>query len=422
MNECKKDVLAGLDIGSNKIVCLIGFTNSDGKLYIKGISHRESRGIKNGEIIDIKELTYSIIKAIDMAEKMAGVNVENIVVNVCNSHIASSLSSIDKVFSNKTITKNDLMKLASSLEEKVKENKKEILHLIPIKYVVDEHEVENPFEMKIDKFKVNFNSVVVDKVKLDNLRLCLDKTPLKIVKFVFDAYMSAISCATEDEMDDGCIVIDIGSSSTSFAVMEDGIFKYGASIKAGGDNITDDIAKYFNLKFDVAEKIKVVNVDLTLTKQEQNDLIKVDIDSDEEYFVAQNKKAVLNDFYKDTVERIICAILNAIGKKKLLQNKKDKTIILTGGTCSVAGLDVHISDLTNIKVRIGKPEFNLIKDEKVDSQKYSIPIYSTSIGMLLYLLRLNKNKKLDESQLLKKNKIKYKINQWFNTLIKVFIN
>lgn len=418
MSECKKNVLAGLDIGSNKIVCLIGFTNSDGKLYIKGISHRESRGIKNGEIIDIKELTYSIIKAIDMAEKMAGVNVENIIVNVCNSNVNSNLSSIDKVFSNKSITKNDLIKLAGSLEEKVRENNKEILHLIPIKYVVDEHEVENPFEMKIDKFKVTFNSVVVDKVKLDNLKLCLDKTPLKIVKFVYNPYMSAISCATNDEIDDGCIVIDIGAVNTSFAVMEDGIFKYGASLRIGGDNITNDIAKYFNLKFDVAEKIKVVNVNLTLTKQEENDLIKVDIDSDEEYYVAQSKKLVLNNIYRDKIDRIINVILDFVEKRGFLQNKKNKTIILTGGTCSVAGLDVYVSGLTNIKVRIGEPEFNLIKDGRIDSQKYSIPIYSTSIGMLMYLARLNKNKKFDENQLLKKDKI----NQIFNSLIKLFIN
>ena len=422
MNECKKDVLAGLDIGSNKIVCLIGFTNSDGKLYIKGISHRESRGIKNGEIIDIKELTYSIIKAIDMAEKMAGVNVENIIVNVCNSNVNSNLSTIEKIFSNKTITKNDLMKLASSLEEKVKENKKEILHLIPIKYVADEHEVENPFEMKIDKFKVSFNSVVVDKVKLDNLRLCLEKTPLKITKFVYDAYMSAISCATEDEMEDGCIVIDIGSANTSFAIMEDGVFKYGSSMRVGGDNITSDIAKYFNLQFDVAEKIKVVNVDLTLTKREENDFIRVDIDSDDEYRVAQSKKVVLNDIYRDKIVRIINLILDFTNRKRFLQNKKNKTVILTGGTCSVAGLDVYISGLIGMKVRIGEPEFNLVKDGKIDSQRYSVPVYSTSVGMLLYEAKINKNKKLDESQLLKQETINHKINLLFSGLIKFFIN
>lgn len=416
MSGQNSNILTSLDIGSNKIVCMIGFTNSDGKLYIKGFHHRESEGIKNGEIDDIKLLTRSIIKTIDSAEKKAGVNAGDIVVNVSGVSKLTAIS--NRNFGNKIVKKSDIYKLSKNIEEKVKEEKKEIIHLIPIRYDVDDMEVANPFGMRAEKLRVKFNSVTVEKAKLDNLKSCLEGTILNIVKFIYTPYASALSCTTEQERNDGCIVVDIGAVNSSFVVMEKGIFKYGETIKGGGNDITNKVAEKFKLKFENAEKIKTKNVNLTLAKSEENELIDVALDTYEEYAAASSRKSVINDIYRNKIVEIIYFVLSKVKNNSLLSNMNKTTLILTGGTSCVLGLDTFVSEQFNIKTRIGIADFNLILNDNMECKDFKSPLYSTALGMLLYLADKKKNEQLNENQLLRKSAI----NRLFDFLIRIFIN
>lgn len=415
MQLTQSNILASLDIGSSKIVCLIGYTNLEGKLYIKGVAHQESKGIKDGEVVDSKLLTKSIISAIAFAEKMAGLNIEDIIINISGSAIRSNLITLEKQFNNRIITKNNLIEISSKIEDLAKEQKKEIIHLIPTQFYIDNVEVSNPFDLNIDDFRVCFNVIMTEKLKIENLKNCLKRTPLNIAKFIYTPYASALGCITQMEKEAGTLVIDIGAGSSSFAVINKNIFIYGGTIKIGGNNITEDIANKLNIKFEIAEKIKVKNTDLSLTARDEEELIKMEIDSDEEFSAAQHKIKLINNIFKKYIENIILIIFENLKKKKnVVENIH--LIVLTGGSC-VNNVDMFISDLVGINTRIGVPDFNLLSNSNIEPKQLKNPMYSCAIGLLHYLKNTRITKQIDDYQNYKNRTI----NKFFDSLIKLFI-
>lgn len=407
-------IIASLDIGSSKIVCLIGYFNMYNKLCVKGIGHQESKGISDGNVQDIKLLTKSIIKVISMAEKMAGINVEDVVLSISGSNLKSSFTSIETDLKDKTINKIDIYNLAKKIEKEFRNNKKEIIHLVPVDYYIDSIKVQSPFGIIGNKIRIDFNTVYTDKLKINNIKSCLKRTPIRITKFISASYASALACLTQQEKSSGCLLIDIGAGLTSFTIIQKDLLAYNCSIPLAGNTITSDIADVLKTRFEVAERIKIMNTDLLLDKNEENEIIKINIDSDEDYRIAKNTKKILNDIYKDRIKEIMSIIFGILDKKKI--RNKVKSIVLTGGTSMVSGVDYYINKITNLDTRIGVAEFDFIKNS-VEPKKFKNITYSCAVGLLIKAQERANNKKIDDYR----NVDRSKISKFFDYLVKLFI-
>ncbi len=416
MQAVHNNIIASLDIGSSKIVCLIGFLNTEGQLYIKGIGHKEARGIKNGEIDDIKTLRKAIVKAISAAESMAKCNIDEVVVNICGNGVRSSTSTSEISLNNRAITKADVLKIASSLETEYAKNKKELIHLIPTGYYVDSVKVNRPFDMVSNQFRVDFNTVYSDALKFNNIKSSLKKTPIKITKFIYTPYASALACLSAMEKESGTLLIDIGAGNTSFAVMHDNLFIFGGSIPLGGNIITRDIATILKIDMDIAERIKVLNTNLTLDKNEELATIQLGTGVPESYsHILKVNKKIINNIYKERIKEIILIIIDILKKKSLVT--KVKKIVLTGGSASVNAVDYFVSRLVNIDTRVGMPDFSVITNNSIQTTKIRNPVFSCAIGLIL-----NMQKTLSARQEDYKNMKNSKINKFFNSLVKLLIS
>ncbi len=407
-------IIASLDIGSSKIVCLIGYFNMYNKLCVKGIGHQESKGISDGNVEDIQLLTKSIIKVISMAEKMAGINVEEITLSISGSNLKSVFTNVEKDLKDKTINKIDIYDLAKKIEKEFKNDKKEIIHLVPIGYYIDSIKVQSPFGIIGNKIKIDFNAVYTDKLKINNIKSCLKKTPIRITKFVSSSYASATACLTQQEKSNGCLLIDIGAGLTSFAVIQKDLLIYNCSIPLAGNTITSDISDILKTRFEVAEKLKIMNVDLLLDKNEENEIIKINIDNDEDYRIAKNTKKILNDIYKDRVKEIISIIFDILDKKKI--RSKVKNIVLTGGTSMVSGIDYYINKITNLEARVGVAEFDFIKNN-VEPRKFKNITYSCAVGLLIKTQEKISDRKVNDYNGINRSSI----SKFFDYLVKLFI-
>ena len=404
MQNNNNNIIASLDIGASKIVCIIGYINNQNKLYIKGMAHQESQGIKYGDIVDVKLAANSIINTIAIAERMAGFNINSVALGINGNLIKSNITNLEIGLEDVKIDKRDIHKLAKEMQKVLKENKKELIHLIPLQYYVNGSKVENPVDIIANKLQTTFHSLFAEEIKINNIKQCIKKTPLSISHFVFESYAAALACLNDAEKEKGSLLIDIGADTTSFSVIHQNKFIYGDSVSMGGNLMTSDIAKVLNIKFTLAEKIKILNVNLLLDKSEEREIINVNIDEDEEaYNIATENKKLINDIFKARFKEILNFIIEKVYKNKV--SGKIHNIVLTGGVANVLGIEIFVNDIFDMNTRIGNPDFSLLTSN-IEFKKLRNPSYASSVGILSFLKKVKEQKNFEDYQNVKNNKLK----------------
>lgn len=406
--------IVSIDIASSKIVCLIAQLDKNGSILIKGASLLESNGIQNGNIINIKLATQSIIKTLSKAEKMFGKNIDNVSININGDKIKSKTINIKQSFkTNKTITKNLMISLSEELVKEFDKNGKKIIHLVPLEFNLDGMKTINPFGTQVKNIDTKLHVFFADKNKIENISNCFKKISLSVKNTIFDGFASALSVLNNYEMENGALVIDIGAGNSSFSIINNNRFIFGNSIPVAGDTITNDIANIIGVSYTVAEKVKVMNTNLYLDPVEETEIIKIDIDGEETYRAAENKKKIINDIFRSRIEEIIEIIFKILDKKNLLDTFGN--IVITGGTANVLGLDNYISKTFGIKTRIGRPE-NVTVSQGINENEIKNPSYATSIGILNFIKYFNEKKDFEDY----KNGVGGIIGKITNFLTKIF--
>lgn len=386
--------IVSIDIASSKIVCLIAQLDKDGFLFIKGASLLESNGIQNGNIINIKVATQVIIKTLSKAEKMFGKNINDVSININGNKLKSKTLTTKQHFkTSKTITKNMVMSMSEDLVEELDKSGKRIVHLVPLEFNLDGTKTTNPFGTQVKTMETKLHVFYTDKNKIDNISNCFKKISLSVRNVIFDGFASALSVLNNYEMENGVLVIDVGAGNSSFSVINNNRFIFGNSIPVAGDIITNDIANIIGVSYAVAEKVKVINTNLYLDPVEETEMIKIDIDGEETYRAAENKKKIINDIFRSRIEEIIELILGILDKKGLLDTFG--SIVITGGTANVPGLDNYISKIFGIKTRIGRPE-NFAVSQGINENEMKNPSYATSIGILKFIKYFNEKKDFED--------------------------
>jgi cell division protein FtsA len=374
----KGQKISVLDIAGRKIVCVIASINGDNIPKVVGFGHHISEGIKAGIIIDIKKAEKSILAALNAAERMANETIEEAYVNISGSNIKSQHINIETKISGHEVTAKDIDLMVSKGVELFENSETEIIQSIPLTYRIDDTDgIKDPIGMFGQVISTNLHVVTASATSAKNLRNLLGKCHLNITDFVVSSYASGIATLSQDEMDIGVTLLDIGANNTSIAIFADGYPVYFDSVPVGGAHITRDIALGLSVSIPFAERLKVIHGSAIAT--ESDDVDRIDLADDEEGNMEKSiTKSELTSIIKPRVEEIIEMAKSNLEKSGLYSVSGNK-VVITGGSSQLQGIREICSYMFNKHTRIAKPVDIIGMPESAKG-----PAFSASIGMLLH--------------------------------------
>ncbi|MDD2840097.1 MAG: cell division protein FtsA [Rickettsiales bacterium] len=376
-------IIASLDIGSNKIVCLVGYLNAMGKVCVRGIGHQQSRGIQYGKITNKKEAEKSILTTISIAEKIAGYNIQDITVNISSAEISSSTTNTNIKLNGGTVKDKDINNLLKDIKNILKKSGKEVIHLMPLQYCIDDNIVETPYNIQAENLGITFHLLTSQKLTLNKIKDSIKDMMLDVNNYVSNGYANSLAVLNDTEKELGALILDIGSNSTSIGVVYDNKYIFESNICIAGENITKDISSILKITQGTAEKIKLNNTDFSLSTSDENELIKIDIDTDEDFEVSKNKIGLINDIAKARIEEIVQIAMEKL-KECGLQNVP-QYIVLTGGTALIQNIDDFVANITELETRISYNESSFTIQDKNLAVELKNPIYSVAMGILKFI-------------------------------------
>jgi cell division protein FtsA len=376
----KSTYIVGIDVGTKKVVALIGEVTEENKVEIVGIGATESRGLRKGVVVNLEETTAAVKKAQEEAELMAGVEIGSAYIGISGAHIKSfnSRGVVAVSGKNREITREDIKRVIDQSKALSIPPDRAIIHIIPQEFVVDEQDgIKDPLGMSGIKLEVNVHIVTSAVTSLQNLKSCIQRAGVAIDEIVLNQIATSASVLTPDERELGVGLIDIGAGTTEVAIFERGSLWYSSTIPIGGDNVTNDIAVGLRTPIPEAEKIKKRNGCVAGPAADEQETIEVPS-------VGKGRKPrvlsrqILADIIQPRAEeifRLVDADIKRMGYEKSLNSG----IVLTGGTSLLEGLEEVAEDIFDLPVRRGDPSG---VGGLVD--RVATPDFATAVGLVLY--------------------------------------
>ena len=375
-----RKIFSCLDIGSSKMLCIIASIGNDG-IDILGFGHKESKGISFGAISDLKLAQKSITNTIAEAERMAGLNIDKVLIGISGCQITSTRKDVVEKIAKDVVKQSDIDNSVNKLRLECQKNQKEAIHILPISYKIDDSSIiSNPRQMMGEKLYSRFHVAVVSKTVISNIENCLKKCQLSAGNYAAEPFASALACLSDYEFNLGSLVIDIGSSSTSYCVLYDSKLYHIGHLSIGGFNITKDISTILSISTDIAEKIKNLNNTLIISPIEEKEIIKFKSSDN----LDDNKiSKIARDDLRNIIESRLAEIFESIKNDLKTANipiEMIPNIVLTGGVASTIGIDKLATEIFKKNTRVGYPtKFNLAPNELMNTSS------TCALGMLIFL-------------------------------------
>jgi cell division protein FtsA len=376
----KSTYIVGIDVGTKKVVVLIGEVTEENKVEIVGVGATESRGLRKGVVVNLDETTAAVKKAQEEAELMAGVEIGSAYIGISGAHIKSfnSRGVVAVSGKNREITREDIKRVIDQSKALSIPPDRAIIHIIPQEFVVDEQDgIKDPLGMSGIKLEVNVHIVTSAVTSLQNLKSCIQRAGVATEEIVLNQIATSASVLTPDERELGVGLIDIGAGTTEVAIFERGSLWYSSTIPIGGDNVTNDIAVGLRTPIPEAEKIKKRNGCIAGPVADEQETIEVPS-------VGKGRKPrilsrqILADIIQPRAEeifRLVDADIKRMGYEKSLNSG----IVLTGGTSLLEGLEEVAEEIFDLPVRRGDPSG---VGGLVD--RVATPDFATAVGLVLY--------------------------------------
>ncbi len=378
----KGQKIAVLDIAGRKVVCIIAVINGDGSPRVVGFGHHISEGMKAGIIIDIKKAEKSILAALNAAERMAGETIEEVYVNLSGSSIKSQHINIETKISGHEVTQKDIDLMIRKGEELFENPESEIVQSTPLTYRIDDTDgIRDPIGMFGQIISTNLHVVTASATSVKNLRNLLAKCQLNIKSFIISSHASGLACLSQDEMEIGCTLLDIGASNTSLAIFAEGYPVYFDSIPVGGQHITRDIALGLSIDIPYAERLKVIHGSAISTQSDEMESIDIAEDEDTPEVEKTITKAELTGIIRPRVEEIL-ELAKANLERSGLYGISGNKLVITGGSSQLQGIKEICSFVFNKHTRIAKPIELVGMPESAKGSSFA-----TVVGMLIFAVR-----------------------------------
>ncbi|HEX5743479.1 MAG TPA: cell division protein FtsA [Flavobacteriaceae bacterium] len=383
----------GLDIGTTKIVALIGRKNEYGKVEVLATGKAKSLGVHRGVVTNITQTIQSIQQAVDEAVTISGVNIKGAVVGIAGQHIRSIQHSdyITRTNSDEVITDADIDKLINQVKKLVMLPGEEIIHVLPQEYKVDSQpEIKEPVGMFGGRVEAKFHVVLGQTASINNVGKCIKSAGIDLIDITLEPLASADAVLSQEEKEAGVALIDIGGGTTDLAIFKDGIIRHTAVIPFGGNVITEDIKEGCSIIESQAELLKVKFGSAWPGENKDNEIVSIPglRGRDPKEITLKTLSKVIHSRVMEIIEKVYIEIKNyghEEPKKKLIAG-----IVLTGGGAQLKHIKQLVEYVTGMDTRIGYPNEHLAGDS---DESLSSPIYATSVGLLMK--GLNSKKKYD---------------------------
>lgn len=373
----------GLDIGTTKIVAIIGKENEYGKIEVLGIGKSKSLGVHRGVVNNITQTIKSIQQAVEEAEANSGLKISSVVVGIAGQHIRSLQHSdyITRVDSEEVINEDDLDKLCNQVYKLVMLPGEEIIHVLPQEYKVDgQAEIKQPIGMYGGRLEANFHVVVGQVSSIKNVGRCIKSAGLNLGNITLEPLASSEAVLSQEEKEAGVALIDIGGGTTDLAIFKDGIIRHTAVIPFGGGVITEDIKEGCSIIEKQAELLKIKFGSAWPGENKDNEIVSIPglRGREPKEITLKNLSKIIHARVVEIVEQVYVEIKNyghEEQKKKLIAG-----IVLTGGGSQLKHLKQLVEYITGMDTRIGYPNEHLAGDSDDD---VASPLYATAVGLLM---------------------------------------
>jgi cell division protein FtsA len=378
-----QNISVGLDIGTTKIVAMIGRKNEYDKLEILGIGKSISLGVHRGVVNNITQTIQSIQQAVLESETDSGLKIGEVTVGIAGQHIRSLQHSdyITRENSELVINEEDIDRLINQVHKLVMLPGEEIIHVLPQDYKVDgQAEVKEPIGMYGERLEANFHVVVGQVSSIRNIGRCVQTAGLELDGITLEPLASANAVLSQEEKEAGVALIDIGGGTTDLAVFKDGIIRHTAVIPFGGNVITEDIKEGCSIIEKQAELLKIKFGSAWPGENKENEIVSIPglRGRDPKEITLKNLSKIIHARVVEIIEQVYVEIKNyghEEQKKKLIAG-----IVLTGGGSQLKHLKQLVEYITGMDTRVGYPNEHLAGDSDSD---ITSPMYATAVGLVM---------------------------------------
>lgn len=379
-NPAVGSMIVGLDIGTSKVVAIVGELNADHEVEIVGIGSHPSRGLKKGVVVNIESTVQSIQRAIEEAELMAGCQIHSVYAGIAGNHIRSLNSHGIVAIRDREVTHADIDRVIDAARAVAIPADQKILHVLPQEYVIDTQEgVKEPLGMSGVRLEAKVHLVTCAVNAAQNIEKCINRCNLQVEDIILEQLASSYAVLTDDERGLGVCMVDIGGGTTDIAVFTEGAIRHTANIPIAGDQVTNDIAMALRTPTQYAEDLKIKSACALAQLAEADESIKVPSVGDRPArdLSRQALAEVVEPRY-DELFALVQAELRRSGFEDLIA----AGIVLTGGTAKMQGAVELAEEIFHVPVRIGTPQ-GIHGMQDIASN----PIHATGVGLLHYGFR-----------------------------------
>jgi cell division protein FtsA len=373
------DVLVGLDIGTTKVTAVIAEYDENDQLQIIGVGTAPSTGLRRGVVVNIEATLKSVDEAVETAEQMAGREVQSVVTGIAGGHIEglNSRGVVAVTGRGREITQTDVDRVIDAAKAVVIPMDREVLHVIPQEYIVDEQGgIKNPLDMIGVRLEAEVHIITGSVTSAQNLVKCVNRAGFKVDSIVLESLAGSRAVLTREEQELGVLLIDLGGGTTDMLVHIDGAPYYTSVLPVGGAQVTNDLSIMLKTPMDAAERIK----------REAGACYAPMVEEGEPVIIPgvggrpplQAKRSDIANIIQPRMAEILTMVRDKVHKKGYLK-RLFGGVVLTGGGALMPGVVELAQDVFHTAARVGMPgNYSGVADA------YRSPEYSTAVGLVLF--------------------------------------
>ena len=374
-------LITALDIGSSKVSAMIAQKGDGGELIVLGTGQRESRGVKRGYIADMAATEAAVREAVEQAERIAGINIENVWVGFSAGGPVSDVAEVEFELGGHRVEQQDIDALLAAGRNSIDPQGRMVLHAQPALYTLDGLTgVKKPLGLHADRLGVHIHVVAADGSPVRNLDLCVRSAHLEVKSIIASPVATGLACLSEEERELGVALVEIGAGITNVSLFAGGMLVGLHSIPMGGQDITDDIASAFGTRRAQAERMKCFHGSANASPRDNHEMIPVMpiAAEDDVHGGMQITKAQLIGIVRQRLEHQMDEVRKALAHLKF-EGPVGRQVVLTGGGAELKGIADYAQQALGRSVRIGRPRGLTALPEA-----HGGPAFATLAGLAFY--------------------------------------
>jgi cell division protein FtsA len=374
-----ENLIAALDIGTTKILCVVGEMDADGEIYLIGHGLAPAEGLRRGIVIDMDKTVKAIDQAVANAQMVSGVEIDRVTVGIAGEHIRSinSHGVIAVSRSDSEITAADVKRALEAARTVAIPVDREIIHVVPQSYSVDDQTgIQDPVGMTGVRLEVEAHIVTASVTSARNVYRTLERCHLGVDHIVLEPLALSHVLLTEHDMDAGCLLLDIGGDITSVSVFFDGAIRHSSTVSLGGRNVTNDVAIGLRTSLSQAEDLKTAHGAALTSLVDPSDMIDLPVAG------ARTSKEISRNVLASIIEPRMEEVFSLAAREirqVIAPDRLAAGIILTGGGALLPGTIELAEQIFDTPVRVGE----LRGLAHVPDELFG-PAYTTGMGLLMY--------------------------------------